>query len=242
MVGWMGGFAGPGGLGFLHTSPVHVVRFEAHLEALAPDLTLSHLVDESLLADALAHGIDARLEARVREAVLELAQSPASVVVCTCSTLGEVAERSARLVVPGRSFRVLRVDRPMAERAVRVGGTVGVVAALESALPHARRLLEAVAAERGVAVRVREFLCEGAWAHFEAGDPDAYAASVAAALPQLAEGVDVLMLAQASLEDALDLVPELPVPVLSSPRTAAEAAVAMHRELRGEAASPRPED
>jgi hypothetical protein len=122
----------------------------------------------------------------------------------------------------------------MSERAVQIGGTIGVVAALETALPHARSLLEAIAVERGDDIELREFLCEGAWQHFEAGDGDQYAAAVAEALPAMAAEVDVLVLAQASLEDALEVASELPVPVLSSPRTAAEAAVSLHRELRGE--------
>ena len=38
---------------FLHTSPVHIKTFNALVDKLAPDIPVRHIVDESLLQEAV---------------------------------------------------------------------------------------------------------------------------------------------------------------------------------------------
>src|ERR1043165_4992586 len=96
---------------FLHTSPVHVATFDALLKDVAPQLTASHLVREDLLARAQRAGIDAAaLIAGVRSA-RQAAAANARAVVCTCSTIGGLAE-ATRANVP-----ITRIDRAMADEA-----------------------------------------------------------------------------------------------------------------------------
>lgn len=66
------------------------------------------------------------VRARVREAV----DRGARAVLCTCSTIGGVAEAAGA----GSGVAVLRVDRLMAAAAVAAGPRVVVLAALESTL------------------------------------------------------------------------------------------------------------
>src|SRR5262245_45109369 len=103
-------------LTFLHTSPVHIERFEALMAQLAPGVPVRHLVDESLLQDARERGITPDLAQRVQAIVTEAAPQ-AKVILCTCSTLGGCAEQIGELA----GHRVIRVDRPMAEKAVSIG-------------------------------------------------------------------------------------------------------------------------
>ena len=110
--------------GFLHTSPVHVPTFEALLAEVAPSARALSVVDEQLLADARQLG-PAAVADRVATALRGLRDHGASIVCCTCSTIGEVAEQ-VDVGIP-----VFRVDRPMAVRAVQTGARVGVVAAVE---------------------------------------------------------------------------------------------------------------
>ncbi|HEX3141412.1 MAG TPA: Asp/Glu/hydantoin racemase, partial [Rhizobacter sp.] len=145
-------------IAFLHTSPVHVPTFDALLRELAPGLRVAHLVREDLLADAQQHGVDdPGLMARVRQA---LAQADARVVVCTCSTLGGIAEETDT----GAAFQVTRIDRAMADHAVRRGGTVLLVAALASTLAPTSEVLQSSALRQGVAIAVEPLLVAGAWA------------------------------------------------------------------------------
>jgi glutamate racemase len=174
-----------------------------------------HVVDPTLLADARAHGVNASLAARLGDRLRELAGRGPDVIVCTCSTLGGHAERVV-LPVP-----VLRVDRPMAEAAVAIGGRIAVVATVASTLAPTRDLLLECAADAEVELAP----CLDAWAFFEAGDHEGYRQAIAAHVRTL--DADVIVLAQASLVPAAELLADLPVPVLSSPRSAVDRAVAV---------------
>ncbi|CAL9654983.1 hypothetical protein SUDANB176_06757 [Streptomyces sp. enrichment culture] len=198
-------------LALLHTSPVHVPVFDALRDEDRPGLELRHLVAEDLLHRARLAGPAAVAE-DVRARVREAADDGARAVLCTCSTLGGVAEAAAAEVgVP-----VLRVDRPMAGAAVAVGPRVVVLAALESTVRPTVALVEEEARRAGRAVEVRTVLVEGAWARFEAGDREGYVHRVADAADEVT-GADVIVLAQASMAPAERLCTTT-VPVLSSPR------------------------
>jgi hypothetical protein len=203
-------------LGLLHTSPVHVATFDALAAEEAPDVELVHVVREDLLAAARAHGPEAVAD-QVAEAVHDL---PADAVLCTCSTIGAVAER-VDAPIP-----VLRLDRPMAAAAVEAGGTVVVLAALESTLAPTLALLAEEADRAGTSPRVEASVVPGAWERFEAGDVEGYLARVRAALEQVRDA-SVVVLAQASMAPAADGA-RSNVPVLSSPRSGLRAVLALH--------------
>ncbi|MFD7291786.1 aspartate/glutamate racemase family protein [Streptomyces sp. NPDC059897] len=217
-------------LTLLHTSPVHVPVFDALRDADHPGLELRHVVREELLARAGAEGPEAVTD-EVRALLAAAVADGADAVLCTCSTLGAVAEGlAAEAGVP-----VLRVDRPMAARAVAEGngvspartelrarGRVAVVATVRSTFGPTLDLIGEEAARAGRAVDVRTVFVEGAWELFLAGDQDGYLALVATAIDGIA-GADVIVLAQASLADAAERT-RTTLPVLSSPRPGLAAA------------------
>lgn len=212
-------------IGFLHTADVHVETFRALLHEVAPDATDETLVDAELLAQARRAGVSDGLRQRLKARLNELAERSVAVIVCTCSTLsGEAESLGASAGLP-----VLRVDRPMAEAAVANGGRVALVAAVASTLGPTRALLEQAAATAGTDVHVSEAPCLDAWELFERGDVQQYLERVAEHVRRLAaEGeVDVIVLAQASMAPVGLLVPEVTLPVLSSPRLAVERAAAL---------------
>jgi Asp/Glu/hydantoin racemase len=208
-------------IGFLHTSPVHVPTFEALVAELAPATASVAIVDVALLDRARSSGIDdPELLDRLRLALAELERQGAETIVCTCSTIGGVAEAIGHQ----QRLPVVRVDRPMAQRAVELGGRIVVVAALDSTLDPTRALLESVAADAGIEPDLGVHLVAGAWARFEAGDHEGYLAVIADELVVIAQRCDVIVLAQASMADVADRV-EVGVPVLSSPRLAVSSLV-----------------
>jgi Asp/Glu/hydantoin racemase len=209
-------------IGFLHTGAVHVPTFRRLREELAPGWQDLHIVDEELLADARRSGITPALAARVDARLHELADGGADIIVCTCSSLGGHAEgRTPDVGVP-----VLRADRPMAEEAVAVGRRIAVVVTVPSTLEPTRALLRDAARRGDRDVELVDVRCESAWTHFEAGDLAAYASVIAANARNAAPGVDVILLAQASAAPAAALLADLPIPVLTSPRTAVARAIA----------------
>lgn len=212
-------------LGFLHTAATHVPAFERLLREVDPSIEGRHVVAAPLLADATAAGqVDAALRGRVAAAVDGLRADGARLVVCTCSTIGDAAEAAGRSGSP-----VLRLDRPMAEEALRRGNRVAVVAALPTAFEATAALLRRLADERRQAVVIHHAACPQAWPLFERGDLDGYLAAVAVAARAATTDADVVLLGQASMAAALDQLRDLPV--LASAGLGVRAAVAMYRAL-----------
>ncbi|GAA2643264.1 aspartate/glutamate racemase family protein [Streptomyces lunalinharesii] len=213
-------------LGLLHTSPVHVPVFDALRDADAPGLPLRHQVRPELLAAALASGPDA-VAGEVAEAVGALVRDGARAVLCTCSTLGDVAEAAGSAAgVP-----VLRVDRPMAAEAVATGPRLAVLATVASTLVPTTELIADEARRAGRPAEVRTVLVPDAWERFQNGDHEGSLAAVVDAVrrERAAGGVDALVLAQASMAPAVERLVDdghggADVPVLASPRSGLRAA------------------
>ena len=223
----------PHDLAFLHTAHVHVETFSRLLHECGPDLNARHIVEESLFEDARTAGrMTTSLVERIQETMQNATTSGAKVVVCTCSTIGGVAEE----VGQGRSFISMRIDRAMADAAVR-GGThlkhtkhILVAAALPSTLLPTRMLLEDSARKIGARITVSDLLIEDTWAYFEAGNVDQYHEGIAAALMANWTSADVVVLAQASMADAIERCSGITIPILSSPKLGVQAVVAACRE------------
>ncbi|MFJ5533899.1 aspartate/glutamate racemase family protein [Streptomyces sp. NPDC093261] len=209
----MSPYAGP--LALLHTSPVHIPVFEALRNASHPGLELTHLVAGELLDRARADGPQA-VAGDVRELLGRAVAAGACAVLCTCSTIGGVAERA------GVGVPVLRVDRPMAAAAVAAGPRIVVLAALASTLGPTVALIRDEAGGRPV--RARTMVVEGAWDLFEAGDASGYVRAVALAADTVTDA-DAIVLAQASMAPARRLARTV-VPVLASPGPGLAAAAA----------------
>lgn len=199
-------------LALLHTSPAHVPVFEALREEHHPGLELRHLVDEELLARARREGPEA-VAAEVRAALGVAVADGARAVLCTCSTIGGVAEAAGAEV----GVRVLRSDRPMAAAAVAAGSRIVVLATVESTFGPTVSLIEEEARRAGRPVEVRTRLVEGAWERFEAGDAEGCARLVAAVIDTFDDDTDAIVLAQGSMAPAERLA-ATSLPVLSSPR------------------------
>lgn len=208
-------------IGFLHTSPHHAPIFRDLVTELLPDARVIEVVDEIVLDQARRLGErDVRVLGAVADRLAELVE--ADVVVCTCSTLGGIAEEVGRAA----GADVVRVDRPMVERAVELAGAgagrVAVVTSLESTVGPTRGLFDEVMLATGAALDVDVHVVDGAWDRFASNDIEGYLDAIAARLPAIASAVDVVVLAQASMASAVGRV-DVDVPVLSSPRLAIEA-------------------
>ena len=210
-------------IAFLHTSPVHVETFERLVKSADPTVEVEHFVDEALLADAQRLGpTDPAIVRRVQAAMVNAASHGAAIVVCTCSTIGGCAERTPA----GPGFEVARIDRAMADRAVALGPRVLVVAALESTLGPTAELIRESAAALQTGVELKQLFIPHAWPHFLRGDRAAYVEAVAAAVRAASAGAYVVVLAQASMAPAVDLLKDLGVEVLASPALGVQSALA----------------
>lgn len=198
-------------LTLLHTAEVHVETFRA----LAPEADLDQQVRTDWLERAQG-GIDAALKAEIAETV-EAADGP---VLCTCTTLGPVAEEAG----------AIRIDWPMMQEAARTGGPVLMAYCLESTAEPSEALLR-----RAFGARDPQLTCLELgrhWPLFEDGDSIGFAAAVAEDVAEALAAMDFacVVLAQASMAGAADILrQQTNVPVLASPEIAVRALLPQHQ-------------
>ncbi|WP_246737816.1 MULTISPECIES: aspartate/glutamate racemase family protein [Rhizobium] len=176
----------------LHTADSNIAVFEAAAReiGLSKDV-LSHAVRADFLANAEQAGGLTDDIARETASVLRSLGQTADAVVLTCSTLGpSIDELEGTMPVP-----TLRIDAVLAEQAVRVGGRIAVLCAVETTLEPTARLFAAATAATQTPFEVRRV--PGAWDLFKAGDRVGYLSAVAeAADAAYREGASIVALAR----------------------------------------------
>ena len=209
-----------------------------HAARTGAQVELTHVVRDDLLLKAEREGLTPALRLHGEEALLKLCHSGVDAVMCTCSTLGEAVDGIAdEAPVPA-----LRVDRPMADEAVAHAmagdGRIAIAAALAPTLAPTRRLIEKAAREAGADVSAHDLDMGDLWALFRAGLIDDYRARIAERLAAASEQADVIVLAQASMAPALELIGMPKAPILTSPESGFAALVAAAEEERAAAFEP----
>ena len=166
-------------IAFLHTLAANQSLFESFispsgLETLA---SVHHHSAPQLLQYASTVGIDEELTSMVEQQVLQLEAQGADWVVCTCSSIGALAERATT-----RFAQVLRVDRPMVAEA-SLAAKVKVLAALSTTIEPTMNLLAEYDTDAETntesAQRVTVEVIPDAWPHYLAGDNEAYLTTIA---------------------------------------------------------------
>ncbi|HVI98386.1 MAG TPA: aspartate/glutamate racemase family protein [Sphingomonas sp.] len=203
-------------LALLHTSPTLSPLFNDLTARLLPGVRVLHFVDESLIKNTIASGtLEKATMRRLIDLVASTFDAGADATLVTCSSIGPAVDIAAQL----HDRPVLRVDHPMAVKAIAAGSRIGVVATLNTTLAPTADLVRRVAAEAGKPIELREHLCEGAFEAVMAGDGTTHDRIVGDAITQAMQGVDAIVLAQASMARVVDALPAdaLPAPVFSSP-------------------------
>ena len=221
-------------LALIHTSPTLTPIFGALCAEQMPGITLFHMVDESLIRDTIEAGEVRKMTIRRLLGMVESAAAAgADAVMVTCSTLGP----AVTLVQQMFDLPVIRVDEAMAEAAVRTGHRLGVIATLRTTLEPTTALLRDKAAQAGRDVDLVECLCDGAFEAVLAGDTATHDRIVSAALLNEMRGMDVVVLAQASMARVVNSMPAgvLRMPVLSSPELSVRRAREILQEMPGAA-------
>jgi Asp/Glu/hydantoin racemase len=208
-------------LGLVHTSATLVPVFAALCKEKLPGADVFNIVDDSLVKGIREAGsLTATIARRVANYLESAELAGADYIMVTCSSIGPAVEAGAKL----RGVPVLRVDQPMADRAVAAGKTIGVIATLATTLEPTADLIERRAAIAGKQIELTSKLVEGAFEALMAGDGATHDAKVAAALKELSQQVNVIVLAQASMARVVDSLAaaDKRVPILASPGIAVD--------------------
>jgi Asp/Glu/hydantoin racemase len=208
-------------LALIHTSATLVPVFAELCNKYLPQIKVFNIVDDSLIKNTIACGeLTANTSRRVVNYAGQAQDAGADYILYTCSSIGAAVETAATL----SDVPVLRVDQPMADKAVQTGKRIGVIATLSTTLEPTSDLVKRRAAIAGKEIELKSVLCEGAFDALMVGDAATHDKKVADALKQLMNEVDVIVLAQASMARVVDTLTadEKKVPILASPTIAME--------------------
>lgn len=206
----------------LHTSLVFVTVepvITDLIHELIPDAEILHFMDSDVLATVVRdQGISARSEERMVLLARAAEAAGADVIFSACSSLGPTLDAASRAVgVP-----VVKIDEAMAGDAARFA-RIGVLATVPTTLGPTSDLIAGKAVAAGRSPQLVQRLCPGAFDVLMAGDRARHDDLVAAEALRLAAEVDVIVLAQASMQRLVArLEEETGLRVLSSPRSGVE--------------------
>ncbi|MBQ5879516.1 MAG: hypothetical protein IIW59_05455, partial [Alistipes sp.] len=183
---------------------------------LLPEVKLNHIADDSLIQEVIANNaVTPAVRRRLLSYYTAAADAGADVVFNCCSSVGGVAD-VGDTVAP---VKVFRIDGPMAEKAVREGKRIGVIATLPTTLGPTVELLQNKAREAGREIEIVDGLADGAFAAGQSGDKATHDRLIEEVAKRIADKVDVIVLAQGSMaameEKLIEMTGKV---VLSSPR------------------------
>lgn len=218
---------------FVHTSPAAVGPLMQFYSEAAPEIEITNLLDDGLLR-LLAAGDTATAQARLKDMIGVAGETyGAEAAMITCSSVSKemVENLSAVSELP-----ILKIDYPMARRAVRAGRRIGVAATFPPTLGPTCKLLREAAEEAGTEVDIVQDVTPEAYDSLLSGDAERHDQLLLDAVARLErQGVATVVLAQVSMARVLPkLGGRVGVPVLSSLHTSLEAV----RAVLGGAARP----
>jgi Asp/Glu/hydantoin racemase len=210
-------------IGFVHTGVAIADMFKPMIAEHLPGMATFHIVDDSLIQDLLQEeqftpSILKRLCSQV-----ELAEEAgAELIMVTCSSIAPGVDVARKMVgVP-----VMKVDEPMAEKAVSMSDNIGVMATAKTTMAPSVTLIRDKAAEADKKITIHQTLSSEAFDCFLKGDMQNHDRIVKDAAQQLKGKVGVIVLAQASMGHLAEPIRDIVgVPVLKSPPLAMEALV-----------------
>lgn len=203
----------------LHTSFVFVSVepvINDLIAELIPDAEVMHFVDSDVLATVVREqGISPKSEARMTHLAQAAEAAGADVIFSACSSLGPALDVAARNV----QTPVVKIDEAMAMQAARDGKRIGVLATVPTTLGPTSDLIQSSADAIGRTITIEQQLCDGAFSVLMSGDRERHDAMVIEQAVDLAKRVDIIVLAQASMNRLAEVLQEkTKVTVLSSPR------------------------
>ena len=193
-------------IAFLHTSPVHIDRFEKIVSALDKRIETCHFVHEELLKFALQNG---SLDKNSFISIISNIQlEEPNRIICTCSTYGQLCD----------SFPdVYRIDQPIAEYLVANYSKIILAYTVSSTKKISVELLQKIAIQQSKKTEI--ILCDAteSWRYFENDDFKNYELSIATKIKSIANQGEVIFLAQASMEGAKKYLNSLSIETFTSP-------------------------
>ncbi|WP_152287381.1 hypothetical protein [Flavicella marina] len=180
-------------IAFLHTSKIHIPKFENLVREFNSDIEIQHFVNESLLAEAIEMGEVNQI--KFVDQINKIEKTDPMLVICTCSTLGTACDATQN---------VHRIDRPIANYLSENYKKIGLAFTANSTKLASTVLLSEAAKSQGKSIEIIPIDCSSAWTYYLQNDFERYESEIAKCLLEKQDAVDVVFLAQASMEGAIE--------------------------------------
>ncbi|WP_313692389.1 aspartate/glutamate racemase family protein [Halorarum halobium] len=205
---------------FFHTGAVLTETFDELASEYIPDTEYYHMVDESVIDELLSEGaLTPGITQRICSQLTLAEQAGADVVLDTCSSTSPAVNVARQIV----DIPIVKIDDPMTERAVEVGDRIAVIATAASTLEPSTELVERKAARTDRPIEIQSSLVDDAFEARQNGETERHDRLVTERAREVADDVDVIVLAQASMSHLEnELSEETGLTVLSSPDLAME--------------------
>jgi Asp/Glu/hydantoin racemase len=200
----------------LHTTPVTLEPLKIIADRLMPDIEIVNILDDSLLKAVIKKGHpDEKVNSRIMYYVKCAEEAECSGLMSACSSIGESVEMCRLLT----SMPLLRIDEAMAEIAVGYGSGISVLATVETTLKPTENIINRKAKEQGKEISLVRYLLSDAYKVLAEGDIKRHDDIILGCLERVMDTSDVIVLAQASMARVLTRLPDIKVPVITSPES-----------------------
>lgn len=203
-------------IGIIHTTSATLVSLTELMKEKIENAEIINILDDSILPDMKEGGHEEAVRRRWICYARILEEQGTAAVVSACSTVGAFAEEADQML----EIPVYRIDEAMIDAAIRTGTRISVLATLSSTLEPTVDLLKR---KGGNKLDISVQLVEGAYDCLMAGNQNEHNRRIKEAAAREAERSQVILLAQASMAEALGDADTLgEAKILTSPRLGIE--------------------
>ncbi len=204
----------------LHTVVFLADMFRRLFQEYLPNTNTCHMVDEGIIQELMrAQKLTPKIRRRLAMQVTMANDIGADLILFTCSSTSPLVDTLEKM----SDIPILKIDEPMAEKAVDLGKKIGVITTAKTTLGPSVDLIESHAIKVGKTIEIQAKLETQAFAAKLSGNSNEHDRIVTTAASKLAEKNDVIVLAQASMAHlAAELNLQINCPVLASPEICIE--------------------
>lgn len=198
-----------------HTTSATLEPLKQLASELMPNVPVLHMVEESMIKDVMqAGGVTAAIQSRILGYIENAQRGGCEIFMTACSSIGGAVERCQ----PFTTLQLCRIDTAMIEQALQQGNKIAVLATVETTLTPTLESIERLAAQRHCEIQLSSHLEAPAYEALLSGDQTTHNHLVEQAVATAAAKNDVVLLAQASMANAISDPSAYPATILTSPK------------------------
>ncbi|OQX28518.1 MAG: hypothetical protein B0D92_08505 [Spirochaeta sp. LUC14_002_19_P3] len=196
-----------------HTTVKTVDPLSALAAKYLPDYTVNNILDDSILPELLESPKNMQ-QVYERISILLSAVKSADFILLACSSIGGYKDFSPKI----NSIPVLRIDEQMIVKAIDNGGSIAVLATLKTTLqPTMDFCLTVLRQMKKEDISFESYLLDKAYDCGKKGDMSGHDSIIKTCIAEIEDKFQSIILAQASMAQAVKNHPALGKKILTSP-------------------------